>query len=134
MTGGAQDSGALHRLVGELADALQDASNNGFGEEFFRIHVKELIERARATPAPAGWQPIESAPRDGTRFLGLTKFGVEMVKWCDGAKADNYGPHAGWIGVEQDSSCIPASFRRPNAQHQPTHWMPLPTAPAEGGV
>lgn len=75
------------------------------------------------------WQPIETAPKDGTRFIGLTKFGPEMVKWCNGSSADNYGPHAGWIGVEQDSACLPANFRRQKAQQQPTHWMPLPPAP-----
>ncbi|MFK4871615.1 hypothetical protein [Novosphingobium sp. ZW T3_23] len=34
-------------LISELADALDDARNNGFGEEFFRVHVAELITRAR---------------------------------------------------------------------------------------
>lgn len=81
-----------------------------------------------------GWRDISSAPRDGTRFLGLTRFGVEMVKWCDGARADNYGPHAGWIGVEQDSSCLPAGQLRTKSQHQPTHWMPLPAPPPSCAV
>jgi hypothetical protein len=35
------------RLVTELVEALEDARNNGFGEEFFRRHVDELLTRAR---------------------------------------------------------------------------------------
>lgn len=42
-----REAASARILVGELADALEDAQNNGFGEEFFRIHVGELLARAR---------------------------------------------------------------------------------------
>ena len=73
------------------------------------------------------WQPIDTAPKDGSRFLGFTPFGVEMVKW--NKRAAEYGPRQGWIGCEQDSACLPESFLRHAATCQPTHWMPLPEPP-----
>lgn len=38
-------------LISELTDALEDAKNNGFGEEFFRRAVNDLLARARAYPS-----------------------------------------------------------------------------------
>lgn len=61
------------------------------------------------------WQPIETAPKDGTVLLGYeNKAGVEMFtfRWCE---------HRGWI------SEIPwGDWDRVD----PTHWMPLPEPPA----
>jgi len=92
-------------------------------------HIRAALS---ATQQPVsegvGWRPIETAPKDGSRIIGLTKFGVEVVKWheWDGAE---YGPRTGWIGVEQDSTCYPASYLRAVATYQPTLWQPLAPAP-----
>lgn len=63
------------------------------------------------------WQPIETAPRDGTPLLLFARCKtatapVILVGW--------HIPDAGWIE---------ASFTRPVGV-VPTHWMPLPTLPA----
>lgn len=42
-----RDAASARLLVGDLADALEDARNNGFGEEFFRVHVDNLLARTR---------------------------------------------------------------------------------------
>ncbi|WP_324695446.1 hypothetical protein [Novosphingobium sp. RL4] len=42
-----REAANARRLVAEMADALEDARNNGFGEKFFRIHVGSLLARAR---------------------------------------------------------------------------------------
>lgn len=62
-----------------------------------------------------GWQPIESAPKDGTRILAFQESsqGHGIVSWAnspgDGVwLIDAYG--AGWM--------------------YPTHWMPLPDGKA----
>lgn len=52
------------------------------------------------------WQPIETAPKDGTNIIGFTDYGVEVVRWCNW-NGGEYAPHDGWIGVEQDSTCLP---------------------------
>lgn len=97
------------------------------------IHYDEfrsaLIAATQQSPISGeGWQDISTAPKDGTRVIGFTKFGVEVVKWheWDGAE---YGSRTGWIGVEQDSTCYPESYLRAVATYQPTHWRPLPAPP-----
>ena len=59
-----------------------------------------------------GWQPIETAPKDGTAFLacwlGLGGQPFEVVNWDDEANE--------WIAFG-------------HAVDRPTHWMPLPPLP-----
>jgi len=66
------------------------------------------------------WQPIETAPRDGTRILvwpawGVTTQGtrVEVVRWREGKRS------RGWEGL--------AGYLIPT---QPTHWM-IPKPPED---
>lgn len=65
-----------------------------------------------------GWQPIETAPKDGTWvMLGRAGRMPEVGSWengspwldgwfCGGERSDSYGP-----------------------DFDPTHWMPLPEPP-----
>ena len=57
------------------------------------------------------WQPIETAPKDGTEILGWWKRSktMEVIVWCD--------IEHNWLDVQD----VPTSA--------PTHWMPLPTPP-----
>lgn len=64
------------------------------------------------------WQPIETAPKDGTRILAIAPpDGHQIVAWGQSKRRANWrinfetGP--AWWGA-------------------PTHWIPLP-APPEGG-
>lgn len=57
------------------------------------------------------WQPIYTAPKDGTRILVHGNYGFAIANWA----GDNY-PH--WVdcdGRMEDEAC--------------THWMPLPEPP-----
>lgn len=58
------------------------------------------------------WQPIESAPKDGTSFLACSDGWITVGFW--------HGGRARWT--------INA-YTYPNygPDDQPTHWMPLPT-------
>ena len=67
------------------------------------------------------WQPIETAPKDGTRILlarcGKNETGADLGVWwaCAGWWSDKWNV---WFdGVE------------PSGLHKPTHWMHLPEAP-----
>ncbi len=76
-----------------------------------------------------GWQPIETAPRDGT--------GVDI--WADGQRWPNrhwYAQHEAWAyhgwhiprtGINRQP------YRKTIIQKglEPTHWMPLPSPPGE---
>jgi hypothetical protein len=75
------------------------------------------------------WQPIESAPKDGTLFLGATYQWVATICWrsdgyckLEGRPIDGYFQHGMGIGP------IAREFDR---TYQPTHWMPLPEPPKQ---
>ena len=67
------------------------------------------------------WQPIETAPKDGTEILVFCPYeGVGSVFW---RKSKN-NHRGGW----QVCSFDVADFET-NAEPCPTHWLPLPAAP-----
>ena len=84
----------------------------------------EYVERHAPVTASPGWQPIETAPRDGTAILasGLNhgkgpSRHYSVVEWMD------FGCESGWYAYKDSDPHIYL-----------THWMPLPAAPeAEGG-
>ena len=60
------------------------------------------------------WQPIETAPKDGTAALIFSKddaFGPVIVGWWENDDEAWWGPHSYIV--------------------RPTHWMPLPDPPKE---
>lgn len=86
----------------------------------------ELI-RLRAEVERMRWQPIETAPRDGTSFIAFrpTMWGgkghIGPTSWVDDRYAKKPRPFwqsvEHWIGILEDR------------QHPPTHWQPIPAAP-----
>ena len=63
---------------------------------------------------PGGWQPIETASRDGAYLLGYNAIdGVKMYFW----RAQG---HWGRIGALSTQAEILI---------QPSHWMPMPKPP-----
>jgi hypothetical protein len=84
-----------------------------------------ILEALQGMVKTREWKPIETAPKDGTQFLGVYDNGVSevkysIIKWdglnflgmCDGDAAhDDFGY---WVNPLL------------------THWMPLPAAPKVG--
>lgn len=68
-----------------------------------------------------GWQPIETAPKDGTPvlcgFVGQ-RLNAKVIFWDDEAE---------WWCVD-DNKLGPHVLRGP----APTHWMPIPPPPEAG--
>ena len=64
-------------------------------------------------PRPPAWQPIETAPKDGTDVLLYREYSTDV-----GSYSYQEGRNTVW-------AC--GSFML----HGPTHWMPLPTPPAD---
>ena len=59
------------------------------------------------------WQPIETAPKDGTPILGFADGKQAIVEW-----------------LEYWKLCVWGSFAD-DGKWWPTHWMPLPPPPGE---
>lgn len=94
----------------------------GIITEPLRLEIAAIIEREMP---PQGWQPIETAPKDGTYILlaspsGMTStpLRVEVCRYDDW-----YHPFNPWVNHAGDS------FRDGGAS--PTLWMPLPPLPEE---
>ena len=69
------------------------------------------------------WQPIETAPKDGTYVLGATHYddgkfcGMFVMCFCDGRwQSDGID----WRFTVKDDDKL---------SDKPTHWMPLPEKP-----
>ncbi|WP_165909515.1 DUF551 domain-containing protein [Shinella sp. JR1-6] len=109
----------------EIPDDIIEAAENAailIGQtdgdliEMTGIIAKALcVERQRDQ-----WQPIETAPMDGTSILvaEAVRPGVDMVSWKGGKK------HGAWHTEDGSASYVEGFF---------THWQPLPAAP-KGGV
>jgi hypothetical protein len=59
------------------------------------------------------WQPIETAPKDGTRVL------LYWPHWCEEAITGKWSKRNQWESTVVCADCGP----------DPTHWMPLPAPP-----
>ena len=70
-------------------------------------------ESAAAWNQRSAWQPIETAPRDGTQILGWDGDERRIVWWCEGGR---------WISDKLQEY-------HPGEREDPTHWQPLPSPP-----
>jgi hypothetical protein len=70
------------------------------------------------------WQPISTAPRDGTRILLATANcqRVEIGRFCDGGH---------WVDDSSEEEGIQGNWRTTIGTYVsgPTHWAPLPEGP-----
>ena len=82
------------------------------------IHNLTPPEDAPATVDRAGWQPIETAPKDNTRVLLFAKHRkICLGEYVDG-DPDFTWALKGWKNTNGNFFC-------------PSHWMPLPEAPED---
>lgn len=66
------------------------------------------------------WQPIETAPKDGTQILA----------YAEGSRGLNYFSVAEWATAKDYAPRSVADWFWAYAI-RPTHWMPLPAPPSE---
>lgn len=107
--------GPLERIVSGLDFAACDALN-------YQGEIMEAIDLIRQMQ----WQPIETAPKDGTLVLlfrpSAHEWGrVAPGKWHANEHAASPRPFwDGWLKIGARSEW---------REWQPTHWMPLPAPP-----
>ena len=106
----------IRRLEKIVLSAQNAAIENG-------VALKSTQDQlAKAEQQVAEWQPISTAPKDGTVVI-VWWWNKVITAWCAGAGLSRDGgdwwrSHA----MEVVSTDYP----------RPTHWMPLPKAPATG--
>jgi hypothetical protein len=74
------------------------------------------------------WQPIETAPKDGTEIIVFHPEGGVCAAFCPGDDFD-------WHCMDGSNTIVGSRSGRsiPSMTsfiHPPTHWMPLPEPPA----
>ena len=106
-----------------------------------RVIFGQALLRAQAALAarPVGksvseWQPIETAPKDGTAILVCWAFNSEgPIRWEeDPATAGVFVQVASWCGAEEWVVYC-SMVQDPRLHFNPTHWMALPDAPTVKG-
>lgn len=100
------------------SDAWTDRADMGMRRE------TSLRAADRVLAVLPGWQPIETAPMDGSRVLVWSLCEEEVVAAYWNADKYNRKPNPYW---DTDHHYIDSMRANP-----PTHWMPLPAAPTEG--
>jgi hypothetical protein len=89
-------------------------------------HIADIAARMDPPERSEGWQPIETAPKDGTRvdlcakawLPAFDRFESRRFPDCVWMKGDpmcNRSPY--WLNLDKD--------------WYPTHWIPLPALPPE---
>lgn len=93
-------------------------------EEAQQLTAGDVVELANLI-ADRGcvWQPIETAPRDGTEVLVCRVYEDGKAEY---AVAHNYDDGNGW----RDMGDLGWAGMTHEEDNQPTHWMPLPTPPS----
>ena len=90
-------------------------------------NTRAELAASREREARLRWQPIETAPRDGSYVLVSNGHGVWVARFKD-VYQSGWKPPTPWQSMMLNHDHIPSAKR----SGSPTHWMPLPAAPAEG--
>ncbi|MCZ4331051.1 DUF551 domain-containing protein [Castellaniella denitrificans] len=87
-------------------------------------HIEAQSAEIARLNAIQAWQPIETAPKDGTAILLGSSDGAWIAKY-DPVYPSGYRPKNPWFSLMLNRDYM---GRVPNAK--PTHWMSLPAAPS----
>lgn len=107
----------------------------GCGETntFREALVKAVRENIPMVAAPkqqaVEWEPIETAPKDGSRIMLANEHGVWMADWRP-VYQSGYRPENPWGSAMLNLDHIPLEVRYVRA----THWKPLPALPGKTEV
>jgi hypothetical protein len=117
----------------EVVETYERSAKNGVLDlsAVDKLGVDHLRAAAAALPGlialrdGAGWQPIETAPKDGAHFLAYwpNPYGNNLACWVET-----------WWGFSSNGDeAWQSPFEAAEGDNIPTHFMPLPTPPASHG-
>ena len=100
----------------------------------FALFVAQRNAKTEWQRKMSEWQPIETAPKDGTEVIGVfhrrydedgpaTVYGPWTIAWSDWARKWR----SSWDGSEVISceSDFGTEYKEPDIE--PTHWQPMPS-------
>jgi hypothetical protein len=145
----AEEARTMRARIAELKAAASNALKQAYAYPWASGAFIRLLEDAMsaqpaqvAAPTQAdGWQPIETAPKDGRKLIVWytnrnLKPRTVFARWLTDEQAaetdgDGVGLEAGWYEcVDNWADYTEVAIH----EGEPTHWMPLPAAPKrEGG-
>lgn len=105
-----------------LAERIRESCQNGASTS----DIMEMLEALSSQPPAPTWQPIETAPKDGSYFLAANQLGVWVCHYQPKA-ASGYVFDNPWRSVMLNHWHIADKAVQ---YHVATQWMPLPAAPA----
>ena len=76
-----------------------------------------------------GWQPIETAPKDGTTML-VNHAEHALIGYGPSSRPSRQFALARWTGIFWETG-VPGGHAFGGADDQFTHWMPLPDPPEQ---
>jgi hypothetical protein len=115
----------LREILALIKDEARDLGHYGDRPSYaarIKQHADATLALLASVPErePDGWRPVETAPQDGTDILltdgRVVTYGGWITDMDQGADYEGQLHCAGWWSVAGDVT--------------PTHWMPLPAAPA----
>jgi len=134
-------------------ETCEDSIDYEFGNLETRVCDLFVIKAALEAYAANQWQPIETAPKDGsliylfgknvsgkTRRIQAryTQKHKEIAEDCDNTEwldelADEYYYPEGWYEISWCNDDY-HMYKVHDYNIQPTHWMPLPPSPSDKGA
>jgi len=131
------DEEGANAMIGKVCEVDRCCSTDGGFVSVWQPHRKDwwyfnlsdlspaeppqIIEQfGRTYRLDEGWQPIETAPKDGRRIWGWFPYRQECftLSWS----FNDYDEDVNWTLDDGESACC--------THGKPTHWMPLPAPPA----
>jgi hypothetical protein len=100
--------------------------------ELFAAYYEACVDAAKGS---ARWQPIGTAPKDGTEILLAAPGRVTYGHWLKPSDVprivyqEGFAPEQEWEDFEPHWMSWDGGFTEENP---PSHWMPLPPPPATG--
>jgi hypothetical protein len=110
------DPHALRTLIEQLVTDWEAHNAQEEDDEFGRERYSKMEDciadvRAVLSALPeTQWQPMETAPKDGTPILGWSGYSYEVTQWSQAAEQ--------WLICDGEHG------------FDLTHWMPLPASPS----
>ncbi|CAN7173600.1 hypothetical protein [Brevundimonas sp. LjRoot202] len=98
-------------MMASAAETIRAALSAATTDQRGGDEAKRSEPDKQPAPAPVGWRPIETAPRDGSKVIGQAASGDVYRMWWH-----EFEEGCDW----QDDA---------DSEVRPLHWMPLPPAP-----